>query len=245
MEWIEKIPGEIWVTEEFLPKEMCYEVLDKIKNSETQILRSTEGIQRCFKSLDINYNTYDYIVYHYDIRTDAKVLNAVSDRLDELLMLDGLKAPRENLNALQCFVKSFGTESHYDLHAESATKYGKWGFIHYLSDEDEGDLIFPDNKMLEEYLEAHPEQKETWEGNKKILESFGEKTSVIGPFVMKPRFNHCIFFKTQSAHWVEPMKNVKNDTITRPTIIGWPHASKKMLDDLNRDTAIDEYFGLD
>lgn len=242
MTWVERVAGEIWTTDGFIDDDLVQGVLSEMRNSTNKNLFTTDKMSAKLKSVDINYNSYDYIIYQYDIRKNDRVVNAIADRLDELLSAYGQTAPRENLNAMQCFVKSFGPNSHYDLHVESARKYGQWGFIHFLSDEDSGELVFPDEAMTERYLDAHPGQRPTWEGNVGVLSGFGEKTSFVGPFSVKPSYNQCIFFRTQSAHWVEPMLST-HDGLTRPTITGWPHASQQMLSDLDRNCNINENFG--
>lgn len=241
MKWVERVAGEIWTTESFIPDDLCREVLAEMGGSTSKNLVNTDKMSAKLKSVDINYNGYDYIIYQYDIRKNNRVIGAIADSLDELLAQFGQTAPRHNLNAMQCFVKSFGPNSHYDLHVESIEKYGGWAFIHFLSDETSGSLVFPDQQMLDGYLARYPNQKSIWEDNVRVLESFGEKTGIIGPFEMFPRYNHCIAFKTQSAHWVEPMLNASG--LTRPTITGWPHASQQMLSDLDRNCNINENFG--
>lgn len=241
MGWVEQVPGQIWTNDKFVNDSICQHVLDQMKASTSKNLKNTEQMSSKLKSIDINYNGYDYVIYQYDIRKDLDVISAIADSLDEVLSVFGQSAPRDRLNAMQCFVKSFGPDSHYDLHVESRTKYGDWAFIHFLSDETTGDLIFPDHVMLEDYLSSRPDERLTWESNKKQLESFGETTQVVGPFYMKPKYNHCILFRTGSAHYVDTM--VSNGGMTRPTITGWPHASQKMLDDLNRNCNINENFG--
>lgn len=242
MTWVERVAGEIWTTDSFISDELCQEVLAEMKQSTNKNLVNTDKMSAKLKSVDINYNGYDYIVYQYDIRKNERVVSAIADRLDELLSPFKQTAPRTNLNAMQCFVKSFGPNSHYDLHVESVTKYGEWAFIHFLSDEESGELVFPDAAMTEEYLNKHADQRLIWNDNMRVLESFGEKTGMVGPFSMLPRYNHCIVFKTQSAHWVEPML-ATHDGLTRPTITGWPHASQQMLSDLDRNCNINENFG--
>lgn len=242
MNWIEMVPGEIWTTDAFISDDLCQEIIGEMLSSTRKNLANTEKMSAKLKSIDINYNSYDYIIYQYDIRKNNRVVDAIADRLDELLVRFGQTAPRHNLNAMQCFVKSFGQNSHYDLHAESVTKYGSWAYIHFLSDEDSGELVFPDEPMTARYLDAHPEQVTTWEDNIRVLSGFGEKVTYVGPFEIKPRYNHCIFFRTQSAHWVEPMLSIR-EGLTRPTITGWPHASQQMLRDLDRNCNINENFG--
>lgn len=241
MAWVERVPGHIWTNYNFLADDICQRVLESMRASTSKNLRNTEQMSAKLRSIDVNYNGYDYVIYQYDIRKDPAIIGAIADSLDEVLAMYGQTAPRDRLNAMQCFVKSFGPESHYDLHVESQTKYGQWAFIHFLSDEDSGDLLFPDTAMIEEYLRKHPEQKSIWEANKQQLADFNEETLTVGPFRMQPRYNNCILFRTGSAHYVETMLN--NTGFTRPTITGWPHASQKMLDDLNRNCNINENFG--
>lgn len=241
MTWVEQVPNEIWTTDDFISDELCKEVLSAMDHSTHKTLFNTEQMSAKLQSIGINYNSYNYVIYQYDIRKVPHVINAVADSLDLVLNKFGQTAPREKLNAMQCFVKSFGKDSHYDIHVESKVKYGEWAFIHYLSDEDSGELVFPDKPMVEEYLRNNPDQISVYNDNVALLESFGENTATVGPFIMKPRYNHCILFKTGSAHWVNTMTTSKE--LARPTITGWPHASQIMLSDLNRNCNINENFG--
>jgi hypothetical protein len=241
MNWVEQIPNEIWTIDEFIDDALCKDVLNSMHNSTRKNLVNTDQMSAKLQSIGINYNAYDYVIYQYDIRKASNIISAIADSLDIVLSKYGQSAPRENLNAMQCFVKSFGQHSHYDLHTESKTKYGDWAFIHFLSDEDSGDLIFPDQQMVDGYLKDNPDQVQVYQDNVDLLASFGEQSTTVGPFVMKPRYNHCILFRTGSAHWANTVSTVNG--LTRPTITGWPHASQQMLSDLNRNCNINENFG--
>ena len=241
MNWVEQIPNEIWTIDEFIDDALCKDVLNSMHNSTRKNLVNTDQMSAKLQSIGINYNAYDYVIYQYDIRKASHIISAIADSLDIVLSKYGQSAPRENLNAMQCFVKSFGQHSHYDLHTESKTKYGDWAFIHFLSDEDSGDLIFPDQQMVDGYLKDNPDQVQVYQDNVDLLASFGEQSTTVGPFVMKPRYNHCILFRTGSAHWANTISTVNG--LTRPTITGWPHASQQMLSDLNRNCNINENFG--
>ena len=241
MRWIEQVSGMIWTTDSFVDPATCQYVLQGMQASSSKNLRNSEAMSAKLAKIGINYNSYDYVIYQYDIRKELAVIAEMADSLDEVLTTFGQSAPRLNLNALQCFVKSFGPNSHYDVHVESIDRYGQWAWIHFLSDEQSGDLVFPDEDMLSAYLESHPEQVSAYQANCDLLASFGETVQTVGPFRMRPRYNHCILFRTGSPHWVEPMS--EHHELTRPTATGWPHATQRMLDDLDRNCNINENFG--
>lgn len=212
-----------------------------MRSSTRKNLHRTDMMRKTLAKIGVNNNSYDYVIYQYDIRKDLDIIGEIADRLDEILSNFGQSSPRHQLNAMQCFVKSFGPNSHYDVHVESYEKYGHWGWIHFLSDEESGELIFPDQQQLDDHLAVNPNQVKTWEDNLDLLRSFGEENKLVGPFSIKPRRNTCILFRTGSAHWVSPM--LEHCDLTRPTATGWPHASQRLLDDLNRNCRINENFG--
>jgi hypothetical protein len=240
MNWIEQIPNEIWTTNDFISDELCKEVLHEMSVSTSKNLKNTVQMSAKLQNIGVNHNSYDYVIYQYDIRKQLHLISAIADSLDLVLSKYGQTAPRENLNAMQCFVKSFSATSHYELHIESKKKYGDWAFIHFLSDEPSGSLVFPDQTMINNRLAANTSEHAVYQDNVSLLESFGEPANVIGPFEIYPKYNTCILFRTGSAHWANP---VSVHGLTRPTITGWPHASQQMLGDLNRNCNINENFG--
>lgn len=240
MNWIEQIPNEIWTIDGFISDELCKEVLHEMSASTSKNLKNTKQMSAKLQTIGVNHNSYDYVIYQYDIRKQLHLITAIADSLDLILSKYGQTAPRENLNAMQCFVKSFSATSHYELHIESKKKYGNWAFIHFLSDEPDGALVFPDQTMINTRLDANTSEHAVYQDNISLLESFGESANVIGPFEIYPKYNTCILFRTGSAHWANP---VTAHGLTRPTITGWPHASQQMLSDLNRNCNINENFG--
>jgi len=241
MLWNEVVENEIWTCENFLSNETAVRIKDAMLASTNKNLHNTDVMSQKLAKIGVNNNSYDYVIYQYDIRKDLDIIGEIADRLDQVLARFEQSAPRQKLNAMQCFVKSFSSTSHYDVHVESYEKYGHWAWIHFLSDENSGELVFPDAAMLEAYLAENPHQRSIYADNVRLLETFEESTRLVGPFVMKPRYNQCILFRTGSAHWANPI-DVANG-MTRPTATGWPHASQIMLDDLNRNCNINENFG--
>ena len=241
MAWIEQVDNEIWTCDSFLRDSTVDTILKNMRNSTSKNLHRTDMMRQTLAEIGVNNNSYDYVIYQYDIRKDLDIIGEIADRLDEILLRYDESAPRQKFNAMQCFVKSFGPDSHYDVHVESYEKYGHWAWIHFLSDEESGELIFPDKTQLDKHLAENPIQVKTWEDNVELLRSFGEETRYVGPYSIKPKRNTCIFFRTGSAHWVSPMLN--HNDMTRPTATGWPHASQRMLEDLNRNCRINENFG--
>ena len=212
MTWVEQISNEIWTCDDFLDNATVETILDNMRNSTNKNLWRTEYMRTGLADINVNNNSYDYVIYQYDIRKDDTIINEIADRLDQVLGLFDQRAPRSKLNALQCFVKSFGPNSHYDVHAESKHKFGDWGWIHFLSDEDSGELVFPDRQQLDQHLKDNPGQVDAYLDNVKLLESFGETVTYVGPFSIRPKRNTCILFRTGSAH------SVSYTHLTLPTI---------------------------
>jgi hypothetical protein len=241
MTWVEQISNEIWTYENFLPDDMVDRILADMRQSKSKNLVQTKVMGTKLKNIGINYNSYDYVVYQYDIRHQTDIIGCIADRLDEKLLEHNSHAPRVDLNAMQCFVKSFAEDSHYDIHVEPAYKYGEWAYIHFLSDEINGELIFPNQTMIDEYFLSHEDERSIYDNNLSLLQSYGEQTRIIGPFSITPSKNKCILFRTGSVHWANPVAQI--NSLTRPTVTGWPHATSNMIADLDKNCNINEHMG--
>jgi len=220
--WKELIKNEIWYTDKFVDESLIDQILDKIKESETKVLDGDEQPHIISKS----YYNYNHV--KYNIREDKLVLAQVIVRLNEVLSKvykPILIQEIDNKNVLQFTTKTFNSNSIYNVHTERRDIYGDFVFIHYLTDEEGGELVFPNEKMLQEHFNRYPDERSNWQEFKIKLEQHNQPVYLTGPLIIEPRRNSCVLMRVGSAHYVNPVKNAKENC--RVVITGWPFANNE------------------
>jgi hypothetical protein len=240
--WKELVKNEIWEYDNFLDDETIKEIKNGMSIAGKTELQPGEGILPNFRKSGVNATTYNYTVHRTDIHKDEKYINLYMNKVNELLEpLTNTKVPTTNLEGLQLFTKSFTKRGWYDLHTEPVNKYGLYAFMHFLSTEQGGELVFPSKQGTEKHLEMFPEQKERWPENIKLVESNGYPMRYLDDIMIKPVYNKCIVFAIGSAHYVTPLKGeVKQDS--RQVVTGWPYATKDLIESLNQNCNFNHYF---
>ena len=158
--WKEIVKNEIWEYENFLDNITINEIKEDMANVGKTELQPGEAILPNFRKSGVNATTYNYTVHRTDMHKNQKYINLYMNKVNELLEpITNTKVPTSNLEGLQLFTKSFTKRGWYDLHTEPINKYGLYAFMHFLSTEDGGELVFPSRHGCEMHLTAYPDQK--------------------------------------------------------------------------------------
>ncbi len=236
--WHELVPNEIWSYDNYLSSQNFVKLKDYFNSDQSYEMTPGEWIRDCFRKSKVNPTLYSYRVHPSSINQDRALLDSIFDPIESHV---GQDCPRENLNQLQLFLKSFSGQSFYDLHCEPQWRYGEYAFLLFVDDcEEGGELVFPDPVGLDNYLKANESQRKHYLENKQILEKAGESVRVVGPCEITPQRNKAVLFRTGSSHFVRPPKG--NDSVTRRTLASWPFATQELVDDLDIHCKIKQHF---
>ena len=223
--WKELIKNEIWYTENFIKESSVDVILEKIKQAETKVLDGDEQPHIISKS----YYNYNHV--KFNIHDDSTIIVQILNRLNEILgdiYKPILIQDIDSTNVLQFTTKTFNTDSIYNVHTERRDIYGDFVFINYLTDEQGGELIFPDEFMLNQHFEAYPKERDNWMEFKRVLNEANQDAYLVGPLVIKPKRNTCVLMRVGSAHYVNPVVDATPGC--RPVITGWPFANSEWRD---------------
>jgi len=217
--WQELVKDEIWYTENFINEDLVDQTLEKIYSSETKELDANEQKHIISKS------HYNYNHVKYDIHKDKEVVLAVIGKLNEILTKVYKPITEVNeKNVLQFTTKTFNSDSVYNVHTERKDIYGDFVFINYLTTEDGGELVFPNEYMLEDHFQTNPSERKNWQEFKtKLYADSKQEPYLVGPLAIKPKRNTCVLMRVGSAHYVYPVRNGKPGC--RVVITGWPFAN--------------------
>ncbi len=220
--WKELVANEVWYTENFIKDDTVDKILDKINSAETKVLDGNEQPHIISKS----YYNYNHV--KYNVREDSGVVAQIIIKLNEVLDVVHKPLHIQDINednVLQFTTKTFNPDSIYNVHTERKDIYGDFVFVNYLTDEDGGELVFPDQFMLNKHFEEYPKERANWLEFKRKLAEADQDPYLIGPLVIKPKRNSCVMMRVGSAHYVNPVVNGKPGC--RAVITGWPFAGMK------------------
>lgn len=226
--WQELVQDEVWYTEDFIKENTVDKILDKIKQADTKVLDGNEQPHIISKS----YYNYNHV--KYNVREDSGVVAQIVIKLNELLndvYKPILIQDIDTANVLQFTIKTFNPNSIYNVHTERKDIYGDFVFVNYLTDEDGGELVFPDQYMLNKHFEDYPKERENWVDFKRKLAEANQDPYLVGPVIVKPKRNSCVVMRVGSAHYVNPVVN--GTPGCRAVITGWPFAGMKWKSKFN------------
>tara|TARA_B100001057_G_scaffold474361_1_gene539816 strand:+ start:2429 stop:3115 length:687 start_codon:yes stop_codon:yes gene_type:complete len=219
--WTSLVEDEIWYTEDFIEEPLVDQVLDHIKKSETKELDGNEQPHLISKS----YYNYNHI--KYNIHENSKLVVQIITRLNQVLEKVYKPILIQDLdpkNVLQFTTKTFNPKSIYNVHTERKDMYGDFVFVHYLTTERGGELVFPNEYILLDHFQTHPEEKKNWEEyQEKLYKESKQNAYLVGPTVITPKRNSCVLFRVGSAHFVNPVNEYNPGC--RAVITGWPFAN--------------------
>jgi|TARA_B100001094_G_scaffold147211_2_gene142537 hypothetical protein len=240
--WNEIVKNEVWEYDNFLHEETVEHIKHQMFQSGSTELAPGEAILPNFRNSGVNATTYNYTVHRTDIHKNKAMIDLYMDKINEVLEpLTETPVPKTDLEGLQLFTKSFSKRGWYDLHTEPINKYGPYAFMHFLSDEIGGHLVFPSRAGCEKHLENYPAQKSRWEDNIKLVESKGYPMRYLDDVVIKPQKNKCVVFAIGSAHYVTSLEGEVKEN-ARPVVTGWPYATKDLIDGLDKHCNFNYYF---
>lgn len=225
--WEERVTNEIWYTENFIDEKLVDEVLENIKKSDTKELDGNEQPHIISKS----YYNYNHI--KYNIHENSKLVVQIITKLNEVLEEVYKPILIQDINpknVLQFTTKTFNPKSIYNVHTERRDIYGDFVFVHYLTTEEGGELVFPNEIMLMDHFDTYPEEKGNWEQFKEKLEI---QPYLAGPLAIRPKRNSCVLFRVGSAHFVNPVRDAEPGC--RAVITGWPFANMGWKDKYSFD----------
>jgi len=218
--WKELVANEVWYTENFIKDDTVDKILDKINSAETKVLDGNEQPHIISKS----YYNYNHV--KYNVREDSGVVAQIIIKLNEVLDVVHKPLHIQDINednVLQFTTKTFNPDSIYNVHTERKDIYGDFVFVNYLTDEDGGELVFPDQFMLNKHFEEYPKERANWLEFKRKLAEADQDPYLIGPLVIKPKRNSCVMMRVGPAHFVNPVRNAKPGC--RAVVTGWPFAN--------------------
>ena len=224
--WTELVKDEVWYTENFISESLVDQTLEKIQQSETRELDGDE------QPHIISESYYNYNHVKYNVHKDKEVVVAVIEKLNQVLA-DVYKPiliqDINEKNVLQFTTKTFNPNSIYNVHTERKDIYGEFVFVNYLTTEDGGELVFPNEIMLEDHFQSHPRERANWEKFvTKMSKESKQDPYLVGPLAIKPKRNTCVLMRVGSAHYVDPVRNGKPGC--RVVITGWPYANMNWKD---------------
>lgn len=219
--WQELITNEVWYTDNFIDEGLVDQTLEHIRQSETKELDGNEQPHIISKS----YYNYNHV--KYNIHKDKPVVVAVINKLNEVLSEVHKPILLEDINeknVLQFSTKTFNPKSVYHVHTERKDIYGDFVFINYLTNEEGGELVLPNEYMLEDHFQSYPTERGNWEQFKeKMVKESNQEPYLAGPLAVRPKRNSCVLMRVGSAHYVNPVRDGKSGC--RVVITGWPFAN--------------------
>ena len=180
--WEELVQNEIWLSKSFMQESLLEEMKSQIASADRQRLSPGDSIRELFDSIDVNPTLYDYTVHHAGIRDSEEIVEYYKSQFNILFeKLGSERFSETNLSPLQLFAKSFSPQSFYEIHAEPIIKYGSMAFVHFLEDCDGGELVFPDKKMSNNFIQKSDTQAKALESTEAVFNRLGEKMRWVGP----------------------------------------------------------------
>ncbi len=236
--WQQQVANEIWTLDNYLSEDLLNEVESYFSLDQSYEMTPGEWIRDCFRRSKVNPTLYSYRVHPSAINENKNLLESLFNPIDTLI---NRKCPRQNLNELQLFLKSFSADSFYDVHCEPQWRYGEYAFLLFIDDcERGGELVFPSSEDLKSYLSEHKNQEKYLLENQQILKEAGEEMRIVGPYKIRPQRNRAVLFKTGSAHWVNPPQT--EEKVLRRTVASWPFATQDLVEDLDTHCKIKDHF---
>lgn len=191
---------QVWVADDFLPEDDVNFILDSWNSSASYQEVSQSGMKYLVTPTNYHYNNVSNKVENY-FEIQNKVLTELNLFYEKTF---GKAAPTENLSYIQYFLKTaVPNVSFYDLHCEPSISeeqnFGEAVFMLYLSDETDGEIVFPNEEDAQPYITAPYE--ETCE---LIDVQYVNKTVSI-----TPKRNRCVVLRTGVPHYVNKCSGLR------------------------------------
>ena len=184
------IKDNVWLIENFLEtKEFEYLIDEYVNKDHSMNHIDNTKYEPVMADTDMSYRVLS-----------MKLYKPIYDTLRE----HNFDIPEKQFHYLNMQYKKHLVNDSYALHSEDKKIYGDLAYIFYLTDEIDGDIVFPskDEAILSKGFQEMMNLFEI---------TFSEKT-----IRYTPKKNTCLIMKTGLAH------EVKKCSGTRDTIAGWP-----------------------
>jgi|AntAceMinimDraft_1070359.scaffolds.fasta_scaffold08667_2 hypothetical protein len=184
---------QVWVTDNFLSNDQIDFILDSWNKSAEYQEVHQKGMKYLVTPTNYHYQGVNNTILEYN-----KIQDLILTQIN-LFYSDVFKktAPTTNLSYLQYFMKTaVPNVSFYDLHCEPSVEetehFGDAVFMLYLSDETDGEIIFPNEQDAQQYIT--PAYQETC---RLINVNYVKETVSI-----TPKKNKCVVLRTGVPHYV-------------------------------------------
>jgi hypothetical protein len=184
---------QVWVNDNLLPDSVVDMILNSWKDSAEYQEVAQAGMKYLVTPTNYHYNGVTNKIAQYDY-----IQNRVLTEMNEFYpAIFGKAAPVENLSYMQYFMKTaVPNVSFYDLHSEPSIAedehFGDAVFMLYLSDEVDGEIVFPSES------DAQPHVTPAYEETLKVMSVDYVPTTVS----ITPKKNRCVVLRTGTPHYV-------------------------------------------
>lgn len=207
------LDGEVYVMDHFLSDD----TVEKLRAMRFNNLKKINNLN----TPPVMYDTkFDYDLLSDKTFRDLPERQMIFDQLAPLARdVYGVEMPTGKLHHMQYFYKQNDPSSEvaFDVHAEDVNIYGPFVFMLYLSNEDDGEIEFPDRENA----------KADWsQGFQDMMDNFPVRFSPRTISIL-PRINRCVVATSGIAHRVKRCRGY------RPNISGWPFFKEERLKSLD------------
>ena len=191
---------QVWVNDNFLPTDYINFILNSWNETATYQNVEQQGMKYLVTPTNYHYSSVSNKIQNYN-NIQQTVLTEINKFYPSIV---GQKAPTKNLSYLQYFMKTaVPNVSFYDLHCEPSIleeeHFGPAVFMLYLGDEDDGEIIFPNETDAQEHITP------AYENTCKLINvSYVKQTvSII------PKKNKCVVLRTGTPHYVNKCSGLR------------------------------------
>jgi len=192
--------NQVWIADNFLKADDVDFILDSWNSSAEYQEVAQMGMKYLVTPTNYHYNNVtNRVANYYEIQ--QKVLAELNLFYKSVI---GKNAPTENLSYMQYFLKTaVPNVSFYDLHSEPSVNekhhFGDAVFMFYLSDEIDGEIVFPNEK------DAQPHITPPYEETCKLIKVEYVKETVS----VTPKKNSCLVLRTGVPHYVNKCSGIR------------------------------------
>lgn len=192
---------QVWVTDNFLTTDQIASIMQSWNETADYQAVEQQGMKYLVTPTNYHYNSVSNKIANYNSIKDS-VLTEINKFYP---IVFGMPAPTENLSYMQYFMKTATPNvSFYDLHCEPSTDeeehFGEAVFMLYLSDEIDGEIVFPN--VTDEVPHITPAYEETC--------GLINVKNVENTVSITPKANRCVVIRTGVPHYVNKCSGLRH-----------------------------------